>query len=163
MKVLRARDALAVFRDGEEVPGIHVYGLRVRHDPRVALYPSEVWDTTGEPTRFTLYGDNWEVLLWAVPLRKWPRKKRMAAALRATMSRMIDSGCRVAWVAAEGFPFCDPPMLFDPACMSDSVLAWMDDSGRGWFDLDPDRPIAPVSEDVVQSLRKYSAGLSDVE
>ncbi len=163
MNKAMARDALIMIRNGEEVPGIHIYGLRKRHEPKLASYPSEVWDAEGEPFTYTLHGENWEVLWWGVPIRKWPRKTAMAAALEATMSRMIDAGCRVAWVAAEGFPFCDPPMLFHPDCMSDSVLAWMDDSGRGWFDLDPNSPIAPLSEDVVQALRQYSAGLSDAD
>lgn len=60
----------------------------------------------------------------------------MAASLNSTTVRLIDAGCRVAWVAAEGFP---------------------------WVDLDPDSPIASLGENVVQALREYSTGLSDMD
>ena len=61
-------------------------------------------------------------------------------------------GCRVAWVGAEEIPFCDPPGLFDPACMTGGVLAWPIDGSFG-CPLDPDQPLTAASDEEMLQLR----------
>lgn len=155
------REALRIVVDGDEVPGFIAYGLRGRGGQSPAAFPAEVWIAQPEATLFTLHGDAWEVLMWEVPLVIWPTPSEMQASLRATLRTLIESGCRVAWIGAEGLPFCDPPQLFDPQCMSGAVLAWMTDIGAEDCQLDPEAPIAPVADDVLLSLRVHATGLAD--
>lgn len=81
--------------------------------------------------------------------------------IRASLTAIIEAGCCVARVGAEGFPFCDPPQLFDPSCMAGGVLAWM--TGRGQFmcSLDPDAPVSPVPDEQLLLLRNHAHGLAD--
>jgi hypothetical protein len=73
---------------------------------------------------------------------------------------LIDVGCRVAWVGAEGIPFCDPPGLFDPDCMTGGVLAWL--TSDGWFGcpLDPDQPLEPAPDRQLLRLRRWAGRLA---
>jgi len=108
-----------------------------------------------------LHGETWEVATWDVPIVIWPTGDGFVAATGTTLRAMIKSGCRVAWVGAEGLPFCDPPQLFDPTCMSRGVLAWMTDDGQFECPLDQDAPLSPVSDERPQALRIHSHGLAD--
>jgi hypothetical protein len=156
-----ARDSLTIFVDGEEVPGLIVYGLTTRGTHRSPTFPSDVWTAAPEAKEFTLYGECWEVKAWEVPIVIWPIADEFANATRLTLAVMIESGFRVTWIGAEGVPFCDPPQLFDPDCMSGGVLAWMTDDGDFDCPLDPDRPLLPVSDDRLRTLRSYARGLAD--
>ena len=158
---LPVREALKIFVDGEETPGLIVYGLRQRDGPAAAGFPADVWIAPPEPSDFTLYGEAWEVLLWEVPIPIWPTPVEMQAALSATLGALIEAGSRVAWIGAEGLPFCDPPELLDPHCMSGGVLAWMTDTGVADCFIDPDASILPVGDDVLLALRMHAAGLAD--
>ncbi|MEU4295010.1 hypothetical protein AB0E63_42880 [Kribbella sp. NPDC026596] len=157
-----ARDALTIFVDGEEVPGLIAYGLR---EPGLAMpaFPSDAWIAQPEPQEFTLHGDRWEVVGWEIPVVIWPEASRLEGAVRATLDTLTQAGCRVAWIGAEGVPFCDPPDLFNPNCMSGSVLAWATDAGQGEFRIDPDAPVQPASDDRLESLRHHGSGLADVQ
>ena len=157
-----AREALGIIVEGEEVPGLIAYGLRPRGGHAGAVFPKHVWIASPEPTICMLHGEAWEVLMWEVPIVIWPTRVEMHMALTATLRALIDAGCRVAWIGAEGLPFCDPPQLFDPICMSGAVLAWMTDEGTDSCQLDPDAPTAPVGDDVLLALRSHAANLADV-
>ncbi|RZT07407.1 hypothetical protein EV649_8114 [Kribbella sp. VKM Ac-2569] len=163
MTVTRARDALVVIVDGDEVPGISIYGLGRRGAWGPVVFPVHVW--FGEPAvdEFVLHGDAWEIPTWDLPILVWPTVDGMAAALRVSLAAIIESGCSVAWVGAEGLPFCDPPQLFDPGCMSRGVLAWMTADGQFGCGLDPDGPISPISDQQLTMLREYARGLADVD
>ncbi|AKU17592.1 hypothetical protein VV02_19970 [Luteipulveratus mongoliensis] len=156
-----ARETLKVVLAGDEVPGLIAYGLRGSGDPADATFPTDSWIAQPEPTELTLHGDAWEVQMWEIPVVIWPARADMELAVRATLRTLIGVGCRVAWIGAEGLPFCDPPELFEPQCMSGSVLAWMTDSGASDCQLDPDAPVMPVGDDVLRVLRAHGSGLAD--
>jgi hypothetical protein len=158
---LLARDAMTIFVEGDEVPGIIVYGLLGAGTARSVDFPSSVWVGAPDPGQFRLFGSRWQVLTWEVPVDVWPVGDRWTAAIRATLKAMLDRGARVAWIGAEGLPFCDPPELFDPGCMSGGVLAWMTDVGDFSCPLDPDVPLDPVGDDVLRQLRGHAQGLAD--
>lgn len=157
-----ARDALRIIVDGDEIPGVIAYGVRPARRHPFPEFPRGVWIADPEVAPFTLHGENWEVLMWEIPVVIWPTASEMDASVRATLSSLIETGCRVAWIGAEGLPFCDPPQLFDTGCMSGSVLAWMTDAGTSNCWLDPEAPIAPATDDVLLSLRRHARGLADV-
>lgn len=125
MTATRARDALVVIVDGDEVPGITIYGLAGRGRRRAAAFPGEAW--IGEPDihEFVLHGDAWEIIAWDLPILVWPTGNELRTAVRVALASLVGAGCSVAWVGAEGLPFYDPPGLFDPTCISGGVLAWM--------------------------------------
>jgi hypothetical protein len=156
-----ARDALTIFADGEEVPGLIVYGLAAPSTRRSVSFPSDEWTAHPQVQEFTLHGDGWEVMTWEVPIIVWPSEDEFNRAARLTLRALIESGCRVAWIGAEGVPFCDPPDLFSPDCMSGGVLAWMTDAGDFDCPLDPDSPLRPVSDDRLRRLRRHTRGLAD--
>ncbi|WP_159803243.1 hypothetical protein [Arthrobacter zhaoguopingii] len=155
------RDSLTIFVDGEEVPGLIVYGLAAPSLDAVSGFPSEAWIASPSPEHFVLHGEGWKVFLWEVPIIIWPTGAAFQTAVRQTLQAMIDNGCRVAWIGAEGVPFCNPPALFDPECMSDGVLAWMTDTGHFDCPLDPDKPISPVAAEILCQLRTHAEGLAD--
>lgn len=158
----RARDALVVVVDGEEVPGITIYGLARRGHRRTAVFPSQAW--IGEPSvdEFVLRGDTWEITCWELPIVVWPTRDELMDAVRVSLAALIEADCSVASLGAEGLPFCDPPALFDPRCMSGGVLASM--TARGQFEcaLHPDGPLSPVSDEQLSILRRHAKGLADV-
>lgn len=162
VKTPLARDALTIFVDGEEVPGLIVYGLAAPGQWRSVTFPSDSWPATRRIEESMLHGEAWQVAMWEVPIIIWPSAEELAGAARVSLKAMIDGGCRVAWIGAEGVPFCDPPQLFDPDCMSGGVLAWMTDVGDFECPLDPDRPLEPVGDDRLQSIRSHAQGLADI-
>lgn len=156
-----ARDGLTIFVGGDEEPGFIAYGLTAPDGWRDVAFPADAWLAQPEPETFDLRGDNWRVHGWEVPVIIWPTGLDFLTAVNHTLDALIRGGCRVAWVGAEGVPFCDPPGLFDPECMSGGVLAWMTDDGRFDCPLDPDRVLIPVSDDKLLELRLHSLGLAD--
>jgi hypothetical protein len=156
-----ARDSLTIFIDGEETPGFIVYGLAPRGTRAPAAFPSAAWVANPRADESVLHGEAWEVKFWEVPMIIWPTGDEFVAAVRRTLGAMIDRDCRVAWIGAEGIPFCDPPQLFDPGCMSGGVLAWMTDDRRFQCPLRPDRALAPIADDQLLALRTHARGLAD--
>ena len=162
MTCTRARDSLLVIVDGEEVPGITMYGLARRGERRPVEFPSDAWIGRPDGDEFILHGNTWEITTWDLPILVWPTVDDLAAAIRVSLAAFIEAGCSVAWVGAEGLPFCDPPQLFDPACMSRGVLAWMSAQGEFECPVDPNGPISPISDERLLMLRRYAQGLADV-
>lgn len=152
---------MTIFVAGDEVPGLIVYGLFAPGSERKVEFPSRAWISSPVPNEFRLFGDGWEVLTWEVPIDIWPTGERWRAAMGSTLEAMIERGGRVAWIGAEGVPFCDPPELFSPDCMSGGVLAWMTDAGDSDLPLDPDRPLTPITDDALRELRLRARGLAD--
>lgn len=157
-----ARDALSVFVGGEEMPGFIVYGLFPRGSSR-PVFPAEAWILAGAVREFTLIGEAWEIPRWDVPIAVWWTGDQFIAAVRATFAAIINGGGRVAWIGAEGLPFCDAPQLFDTDCMSGGVLAWMADVGAFDCPLNPDSPLTPVNDESLKTLKNHARGLADVE
>jgi hypothetical protein len=162
VKRLLTKESLTIFVDGEEVPGVIVYGLLAPRSEQNVTFPSDAWIASPEVEDFSLYGEGWKVLTWEVPVVLWPPAQQFQAAVRATLEAMVERGSRVAWIGAEGVPYCDPPDLFSPHCMSGGVLAWMTDSGDCSYSLNPDGPLTPVGDEVLLQLRHHARGLADV-
>ncbi|MER7245693.1 hypothetical protein [Kribbella sp. NPDC000426] len=156
-----ARDSLVVVVDGDEVPGISVYGLARCGVRRTTVLPLDPWYGAIAVDEFTLRGDAWEIPSWDLPIVIWPTIDEFPATIRTLLAAVIESGCVVAWIGAEGLPFCDPPQLFDPTCMSGGVLAWMTDDGRFECKLDPDAPVPAVPDQTLLMLRRHAGGLAD--
>ncbi|TWD75144.1 hypothetical protein FB561_6582 [Kribbella amoyensis] len=159
-----ARSLLQVEVNGELMPGLIVYGLRPDSCLAQVRYSEKLWPASTEPVAVRLGGDGWEVLAWELQLPTWPVGKQFTSAIRRTLEGMIAAGCVVAWVGAEGLPFCDPPLLFEEACLADGVLAWLAASGEFDCPLQPDRPLDPISPESLAKLRAYAlplAGLDD--
>jgi hypothetical protein len=94
-----ARDSLVVIVDGDEVPGITIFGLARRGGWGPVAFPAHVW--LGEPgvDEFVLRGDAWEIPTWDLPILVWPTVDGMAAALRVSLAaarsrRSRTSSCR---------------------------------------------------------------------
>jgi hypothetical protein len=156
-----ARDALTVVVGGEEAPGLIAYGLTAPGGWRQGRFPADAWPAAPEADEIVLHGEGWRVYAWEVPVVRWPGGVSFTNAVRRTLEALTRGGCAVAWAGAEGLPFCDPPGLFDPACMSGGVLAWMTDDGQFACPLDPDRALSPVSDAELLKLRRYALGLAD--
>lgn len=159
MTVRLARDSLTIFVQGDEEPGLIAYGLTTPELWQGADFPTDVWIAEPEPETFALIGEDWRVHGWEVPIIIWPTGLDFEIAVRSMLAALVRGGCRVAWIGAEGVPFCDPPNLFDPDCMSGGVLAWMTDDGRFDCPLDPDRALTSVNDGVLSSLREHALGL----
>lgn len=155
-----ARRALTVFVGGEEQPGIIVYGLAARGTREVATVPDRLWPDALAIEEVVLCGDLWEVVGWEIALRQWPAGAAWRDAIDSALRAHIEAGCVVAWVGAEGIPFCDPPQLFAPACMSGGVLAWMTAAGSD-CPLDPDAELIAVDDQALEYLRRAASGLAD--
>lgn len=155
------RDVLTVVSGGEEFPGVIAYGLFRPGDRRSDGIPQLRWQDLHATDEFVLRGEAWEVVGWEFAFDAWPESAEWTSAIRATLAAHLDAGCRVAWIGAEGIPFCDPPRLFEPTCMSGGVLAWMT-AEEFECPLDPDQPLVPVSDETLELLREHAKGLADV-
>ena len=162
MTGMLTRDVLTIVTSGAEEPGIIAYGLTSAGGWREPDFPAEAWPESPAPGQFVLFGEGWRVHGWEVPIRRWPSGALFRAAIQSTLEALIRGGSKVAWVGAEGIPFCDPPALFDPACMSGGVLAWMTDAGGFGCPLDPDAPLATAGDGELRALREHARGLADI-
>lgn len=97
------------FVDGEEKPGLIAYGLAGPGAWRDVVFPADAWFAQSEPEVFDLYGESWRVHVWEVPLATWPTGIGFQGAVSRTLDALIRCGSAVAWIGAEGIPFCDPP------------------------------------------------------
>lgn len=157
-----AREVLTIFLGGsEEVPGLSFYGLATDAVAvGAAQFPQSRWPMCPAPEPTLLQGEDWRVLGWDLHVAAWPTGERFRDAIRATLQELASVGCRVAWVGAEGIPFCDPPGLFDPDCMTGGVLAWLSREGAFECPLDPDQPLAAVSDEEMLQLRDLAGWLA---
>jgi hypothetical protein len=157
-----AKEKLTIFSDGEELPGIIVYGLAAPATLSATL-PPDHWDGGQHISTFTLVGEQWEVVLWEIPLSRWPSGPQWQHALSRILETMINQGARVVWVGAEGIPFADPPDLFDPRYMAGAVLTWLTEDGQRGRPFDPDQPLSPATAAELTFLRQFARGLADVD
>jgi hypothetical protein len=100
------------------------------------------------------------VIVWDVAIAVWPSGDAWTRSVQGTLKLLVDCGARVAWIGLEGF-FCDPPDLFEPALMSGSVLAAMTSDGCFCCPVDPDQPLATLTDKDLLQLRRASDGLSN--
>jgi hypothetical protein len=158
---LPARESMVVFWDGEESPGFLAYGLSRPGPWNGGPFPVDLWpkDTEAEP--WVLYGDRWQVFLWTVRLPAFPSNRPWTEAAHKSLEWIINGGCKVAWLGAEGLPFCDPPSLFSPTEMQNGVIAALRSSGEFLCPLDPDEPMRFLTDAEMAQLRTYAVGLAD--
>ena len=153
------REALAVFWDGDEVPGILAYGYwRGASEPEVEFPPS--WPAGTEYRDGWLHnwqeGDrDWRVLHRTIRLPEWPDRVQWKAAIERTLRAFLDAGARVAWLGIEGH-FVDPPDLFDPAEMTGGVWAALTPGGELRVLSDIDGSFTPLSDSELGRLRKLT-------
>lgn len=139
------------------------YGLARRRGWRGDRPPADPWMVAelGDDGQFVLVGDLWEVIMLTIQVDAWPTAATLAESTRRLFEALLAGGCRIAWLGAEGLPFCDPPELFDPGCMSGGVLAWMTTDGVFECPLDPDRALKPVADSHLREMRDHAGGLAD--
>jgi len=111
------QDSLGIFWEGEEVPGIAVYGYYSPVNLQEPQFPSEAWPPGTLWSPWALHGENWIIWVWDIRVDQWPRNDRWREAIAITLGALRTSGARVAWCGVNGI-FAEPPHLFDPARMS---------------------------------------------
>jgi hypothetical protein len=155
-----ARETLTVFIDGEELPGVIVYGLR-RPGLAPIDFPVHGWVLSHGPHAFRLHGEMWEVLGWDLALGAWPNSQDWPGVVHRTLTALVAAGCAVAWLGAEGCPFSDPPDLFSPTWMDGGVLAALTSEGDFLCPMDPDEPLRHLRSEELEFLRARAHGLAD--
>lgn len=150
-----AKDVLHIVDRGELTSGIAMFALGSTSGWIPPEFPRREWDLTTNPTRFRLHGPGWVVHEWDVPIARWPDRIDFQERVKRTLTYLIDAGSTVAWISGEGFPFCDPPSLFDPDCMSGGVLTWLTDRGEYGSPISPEQPLEPASDETLELLRGY--------
>lgn len=154
-----ARTNLTIFAEGQEVPGVIIYGLGP--PGAIKVEPSTLeWTARRTTSLGQLSGPGWQVVLWEVRLTPWPAGREWDELLETTLVSMLDAGAAIAWVGAEGLPFADPPDLFAAEHMHGGVLAWRTPDGGGG-QLDPDEPLSPIPDEELILLRAEARGLAD--
>jgi hypothetical protein len=113
--------AFKVYWRGEEVLGLLLYGLRAPdQQPRPALVLPAGAQAAAP---YELHGDDWAVDLWTIrAVEGLPAGEEWRSLLERLLGRLLDAGYQAAWFALEG-DFADPPHLFDPDLMGESVYA----------------------------------------
>lgn len=121
MIVRSTRDSLAIFFDGEESPGITVYG----YWPHAGVLPFALdldgWDDA-RAQRSTLAGDEWTAFVWDVRVPVWPGADEWPGRVQGLLAQVAGGGAVVAWTGFE-CGFADPPDLFKPEFMTRCVWA----------------------------------------
>lgn len=156
-----AREVLKVVSAGEESPGVIFYGLVPRGEWISRDFPLDLWPGGGQVEYFRLHGADWEIPCWDLALSEWPLGETWKETVSATLRWICGQGSTIGWMSAEGRPFCDPPALFDPNCMSGGVLAYRTSDGTFECPFELDEPLRSVEDGVMRELRLYSGGLAD--
>lgn len=154
-----AKDQLAIFREGDEVPGIIAFGLRPNSITRPASFPGSRW-----PARTTLEEHHYvysksHVIVWRIGLQSWPSPDLWESALVTTLDRLLDAGSVVSWIGRGEGCYCDPPSLFDQSCMSGCVLAAKTSELRLVDTFSPYAALCSLSDEDLARLRKASQHL----
>jgi len=106
----------------EEVPGVLAYGYWEKGKLGSLSFPYTVWPQGTVLRRHFLTGENWEVLEWKIRIDEWPKPDAWCDVLKETLQVMHKNGAKVAWFGRDNH-FADPPYLFSPHYMTDSVYA----------------------------------------
>ena len=155
-----AREQLTIIWNGEEVPGLMIYGLFHPGLDEAAAFPEDrsVWGV--DVGRYVLTGNRWRVVFWNVAVAGWPSGDMWTGAVRGTLEAIVNAGAQASWIGLLGF--CDPPDLFDPAHMSRAVVAAMTADKTFRCAIDPDIPLASLTDDELLWPRRATDGLSNV-
>lgn len=158
-----ARGSLTIFVDGYEVSGSIVYALTRSNTDTCQHCPPGTLPDLDATRKSSMSGEAWQIVVWDIPIDPWPSSRSFRGLVHCLLQAMIGTGCRVAWIGAEGLPLCVPPRLFDPACMSGGVLTWMTNSFDFDFggSLDLDKPLRPVGNHELRYLRAFATSLAD--
>ena len=155
----RLEDTLIVYVDGEEVPGLLVYGLRDSSNTAAWSIPEPAVGLGTAATSTRLSGDSWEVILHTVPLPPDFDFHAIDAFATRTLAAVIQQGFDVAWIAPEG-AFVEPPYLFLPSEMAVGVLLAMTRDGILGSLPGPGEAVSYLSDAELLSLRGASRTLS---
>jgi hypothetical protein len=154
-------EVLTVYVDGDEVPGVLLYGLESPANDREPRFPGEAWPGFMALKTYDFHGESWRVRLWEIALSEIPPIGVLEHATSDTFDAFIGSGFVVTWMGFEG-SFCDPPSLFLPECMSGGVVTARSASGKRWNRLDPARSFEPLSDVELLELRAEAGPLASV-
>ena len=150
--------AFTVYWKGEgEVVGLLLYGLRrpdEQPDPDLgARLP--VGAEISDP--YVLHGDGWAVDLWTIRADDGlPVGDAWRTLLQGLLERLLEAGYRAAWLALEG-DFADPPYLFDPGAMGQSVYAAASPE-TGFISHDGgDGDLKPLTDPDLERLRELAS------
>ena len=155
-------EVLTVYMDGEEVPGVMLYGLDSMANDSQPRFPGSAWPWLVARKTYVFGGKRWRVRLWEVALSAIPSPEILWNATSTTFGSLIDAGCLAAWMGLEG-GFCDPPSLFLPECMSGGVVAARSASGRQWGQFENLHPISPLSDEDLLALRSDAQPLASAD
>lgn len=151
------RDALGIFWDGEEVPGITLYGLWPNVvKPEEPRFPEDAWPSETEWRASWLFGLGWWVHIWDIRIAVWPTSAAWMDVVCTALQALRAGGATVAWGGLEG-RFADPPSLFDPAEMSEGVWIAVDVEGNTYGPPHLDAPFTTVSDATLLLLRSQTA------
>ncbi len=156
------REVLTVYVDGDEVPGVLLYGLDSPKNDREPRFPGEAWSGFVALKTYVFHGESWRVRSWEIALSKIPSLDLLSQATSTTLDAFIGSGSVVAWMGLEG-NFCDPPSLFLPECMSGGVVTARTASGKQWNRLDTAHSFEPLSDEDLLALRAEAYPLASAE
>jgi hypothetical protein len=156
------RDVLAVRFDGRITRGLMFLGLRECDAPGMPRFPWHVWSSGIRVDVTKRQGLEWEIVEWRVPMTEWPTGEAWQRAVSQTLSSLIASRCTVAWLSTGEGTVREPPELFLPELMHGTVLAAMTACGMFACAVDPDRPVASLTDADLHQLRLASAGLAEV-
>ena len=155
-------EILTVFMDGEEVPGIMLYGLDSTVNDSEPCFPYSAWPWFVGLQTFILGGTRWRVRLWEIALSEIPSSELLWDATATTFGVFIDAGCLAAWIGMEG-GFCDPPSLFLPECMSGGVIAARSASGKQWGRFGTSNPFSRLGDEDLLDLRIETQSLASAD
>jgi hypothetical protein len=97
--------------------------------------------------------------MWTIRIEQWPESGAWQQVLRDTLKPFIDHGALVAWCGLEG-RFADPPSLFHPNEMTESVWVALTKDGQFFAPAALDEPFRTLSDQDLVALRK-AAHLGD--
>ncbi len=147
------RDSLGIFWEGEEVPGITIYGYYSPATLQEPQFPTEAWPPGTSWSPWKLHGENWIIWVWDIRVDQWPRNDQWRETIEITLGVVRTSGARVAWCGVNGI-FAEPPHLFDPARMSGGVWAALDAGGILHGPPSLRSPFETLSDDELLELQR---------
>ncbi len=116
-------DSLGIFWQGAEEVGINLYAFHPGEIGASRPFPLHLWPLGTEIGRRPLFGTGWRVEGFLLRLHELPEPVRWSAVVRESLfDLVVRGGATVAWCGMEG-GFSDPPELFAPRSMADSVWA----------------------------------------
>lgn len=119
------KDALEVVAhrvDGQEfVPGFSIYGFTGCTD--IPDFDLPTLSFTEKPHYWRLVSHCWTTGIWDFPITHWPDDDTWRRGVRHLFDAVLTHH-NSAWMSYEGNLYIDPPYLFSPEHMPETVLCW---------------------------------------